>query len=91
MRVSWHLACRMRFPFRHTMSVAIAIISIISFFVGQALVTKRCCAGFLVWALSNLMVAVLKFASGDPSTGSMFVVYFLANACSLKAWAKGEC
>jgi hypothetical protein len=70
------------------MPACIAIISILSFFAGQWLVTKRSCVGFLVWAGSNLLVAVAKFASGDPSTGSMFMIYFLANGYSLLSWAK---
>ena len=39
------------------MSATIAIISIASFFLGQVLVTRRCFIGFLVWAVSNLLVA----------------------------------
>lgn len=70
------------------MSFTIASISIASFFIGQMLVTNRCCIGFLVWAVSNLMVAVLKFATGDHSTACMFVVYFLTNGYSLYAWAR---
>jgi nicotinamide riboside transporter PnuC len=50
------------------MSVAIAIISILSFFAGQWLVTRRSCNGFLIWAASNLMVAIANFAGGDPCT-----------------------
>jgi len=69
------------------MQAAVAIISIISFFVGQALVTKRCCVGFLVWAMSNLIVSVWKIATGDLATGCMFLVYFLSNAHSLRVWA----
>ena len=81
------LACGLRLRCAR-MSVAVAIISIVSFFIGQALVTKRCCFGFLVWAVSNLMVAVLNFSTGDHATGCMFTVYFLTNGYSLFAWAK---
>ena len=70
------------------MSTLIDIISIISFFAGQVLVTRRCCTGFLVWAASNLMVAVVNFATGNSAMAWMFVTYFLANAYSLFAWAK---
>ncbi len=70
------------------MTAFVAIISIISFFAGQLLVTKRCCSGFLVWAGSNLMVAVVNFAAGNHSTGCMFATYFLANSYSLVVWAR---
>jgi hypothetical protein len=72
------------------MSFAIATISILSFFVGQWLVTKRNCTGFFIWGLSNLMVAAEKFACGDSSTACMFLIYFLANAYSLMNWAKAK-
>ena len=70
------------------MSGTVAIISILSFFVGQFLVTRRCCSGFLIWATSNLLVATVSFATGDRATGCMFVTYFLANTYSLLAWAR---
>lgn len=70
------------------MSGTVATISILSFFVGQFLVTRRCCSGFLIWAVSNLLVATVNFATGDQATGCMFVTYFLANTYSLIAWAR---
>ena len=68
------------------MTAIVAIISIVSFFVGQLLVTRRCFAGFLIWAGSNLLVATFKFATGDASTGSLFLIYAAANTYSLIAW-----
>lgn len=70
------------------MSAWIAIITILSFFAGQLLVTRRSCNGFLIWAASNLMVAIASFAGGDPCTGLMFTVYFLTNTYSLRAWSR---
>ena len=70
------------------MSVAITIICIPSFFVGQWLVTKRSRFGFLIWGVSNLIVAAAKFTSGDLATACMFLIYFLANGYSLISWTK---
>lgn len=72
------------------MSLTITIISIASFFVGQVLVTRRCFIGFLIWAASNLMVALSEFANGNPSTASMFVIYSAANSYSLVSWWRCE-
>lgn len=72
----------------YEMSAAITIICIPSFFVGQWLVTKRHRFGFLVWGLSNLIVAAAKFTSGDLATACMFLIYFLANGYSLLSWTK---
>lgn len=70
------------------MNTTITAISILSFFIGQWLVTRHCCSGFFIWAASNLMVALLHFAKGDFSTACMFTVYFLANSSSVVAWVK---
>jgi hypothetical protein len=80
----------LRFNGDNQMSATIATISILSFFAGQWLVTRRSCNGFLIWAASNLMVAIANFAGGDPCTGLMFAVYFLTYTYSLHAWRTEE-
>ena len=69
------------------MPASVAAISIVSFFVGQVLVTRRSCYGFLIWAASNLLVACVSLCSGDVATAGMFATYTLANAWSLLSWS----
>ena len=69
------------------MPLPIVMISIAAFFVGQWLVTKKCGSGFLVWAVSNLLIAGSAVATGDWATTCLFITYFSANTCSLIAWA----
>jgi hypothetical protein len=66
----------------------IALIGIAAFVVGQWLVTRKHWAGFLVWAGSNLMVAVMCLAQANHPTACMFLVYFLANVYSMMAWTR---
>ena len=66
----------------------IAVISMCAFFLGQLLVTRKCCEGFLVWAGSNLVVATWALGVGDPYTACMFAIYCGANLCSMIAWAR---
>ena len=80
---TWHAACD-----SGGMNTALAALSIASFFIGQYLVTRRHWTGFLVWALSNLSVALGSFSAGHGATGTMFAIYFAANAWSLFSWTK---
>ena len=64
----------------------IALIGIAAFVLGQWLVTRKHWSGFLVWAGSNLMVAVMCLAQANHPTACMFLVYFLANVYSMTAW-----
>ena len=70
------------------MSAAIAIICMLAFVAGQWLVTKRSRFGFLIWGVSNLIVAAINFSSGDLAAGCLFLIYSLANGYSLFSWAK---
>jgi nicotinamide riboside transporter PnuC len=66
----------------------VTVINIVSFLVGQYLVTRRNGLGFFIWAGSNLMVVVLNIANGSFATACMFIVYCLANLCSVGVWFK---
>jgi len=70
------------------MGTVIAITNVLLFFVGQYYVTRQHLGGFLVWASSNLMLAVFSINRGDPCIGCLFIIYGFANAHSLMMWSR---
>jgi len=69
-------------------SYLVATISIAAFFVGQLLVTRRHWTGFLIWAMSNYLVAATCVIQANQATACMFLVYFGANVCSMVSWRR---
>ena len=72
------------------MPAHLVLLSVLAFFLGQTLVTKGCRNGFLVWAVSNVVVAIVHLSQGEMGVALLFAVYSLANVCSLWAWSVRE-
>jgi nicotinamide riboside transporter PnuC len=66
----------------------VAALNIAAFFAGQWLVTRRRWTGFLLWALSNALVAAACLLRADSATACMFLVYLSANLCSMASWIR---
>jgi hypothetical protein len=71
-------------------SILPATLSIVAFFVGQALVTRQRWTGFLIWALSNYAVAAHSALQANAAATCMFLVYFAANMHSVLAWSRAK-
>jgi len=72
------------------MDAAVTITTVLMFFIGHYYVTKQHLGGFLVWASSNVLVAVFSMVKGDPCIACLFIVYGVANAYSMIMWGKGK-
>lgn len=72
------------------MPATVAIISIALFFLGQLLVTNRCCCGFLIWAASNLVIVCVNLLTGNLPTAGLFATYFAANLISFFTWITAQ-
>ena len=66
------------------------ILSIVAFFIGQRLVTRKRWTGFLVWALSNSLLTTHLFLDGNTSTALMFLVYAVVNFRSMLLWLRDK-
>lgn len=67
-------------------SIHYIAVNLLSFVIGQWLVTRGHWGGFLVWCAANLYSVVVCITTGIPETSCLFAAYFAANFWSLRSW-----